>query len=119
MLHYKKPIKKQSIDMFLNLLFSAHANHIIRLKGLVHIENETRPLLLHGVGGILEEPKFLDTWPDTDRSTRIVVFLENMEADFIERLFAGFIDIPMIDTPDKKALTDNPLAINGISTKFD
>lgn len=112
-LRHDKPIPKTVLDMFLDLLFSAHAPHILRLKGFVNLENKTAPLLLQGVGGILAEPTLMQSWPSKDTSTRITVFLENLEADFIQRLFAGFIGTPLVDTPDKQALTNNPLAISG------
>ncbi|MFK7901674.1 MAG: GTP-binding protein [Nitratireductor sp.] len=112
-LKHDAPIEKHKIDMFLDLLFSAHAKHIVRLKGLINISGANTPLLVHGVGGVLAQPSHIDQWHDEDRSTRIVVFVEDMEPEFIERLFSGFIGTPLIDTPDKDALTQNPLAISG------
>lgn len=113
-LKHDKPISKNTIDMFLDLLFSAHSQHILRIKGLVNIECSNSPLLIQGVGGSLGEPALLDKWPSQDTSTRITIFLEHMEADFVQRLFAGFVGTPLIDTPDKQALTDNPLSILGV-----
>lgn len=113
-LRHDKPISKNTMDMFLDLLFSAHSQHLLRIKGLVNIEGSTAPLLIQGVGGSLGEPSMLPTWPSKDTSTRITVFLENMDADFVQRLFASFIGTPLIDTPDKQALTDNPLSILGV-----
>lgn len=113
-LRHDKPIAKNTIDMFLDLLFSAHSQHILRIKGFVNLEAHAGPLLIQGVGGQLGEPTTLPAWPSQDVETRIIVFLENMEAEFIERLFAGFVGMPLIDTPDKQALTDNPLSIMGV-----
>lgn len=113
-LRHDKPISKGTIDMFLDLLFSAHSQHMLRIKGLVNIEGVSSPLLIQGVGGSLGEPSMLPNWPSKDTSTRITVFLEDMDADFVQRLFAGFVGTPLIDTPDKQALTDNPLSILGI-----
>lgn len=115
-LRHEKPISKTTIDMFLDLLFSAHSPHILRIKGFVNIETSTGPLLIQGVGGQLGEPTTLPSWPSSDKTTRITVFLENMDADFIQRLFSGFVGMPLIDTPDKQALTNNPLSIMGVKT---
>lgn len=115
-LRHDKPISENTIDMFLDLLFSAHSQHILRIKGLVNLENKSGPLLIQGVGGTLGEPSVLQKWPSKDVTTRITVFLENIEASFIQRLFAGFVGTPLIDTPDKQALTDNPLTIAGLKS---
>lgn len=114
-LRHDRPISQNTIDMFLDLLFSAHSQHILRMKGFVNLENSSGPLLIQGVGGVLSEPSILPNWPSEDKTTRITVFLENIEADFIQRLFAGFVGTPLIDTPDKQALTDNPLSIVGMT----
>jgi G3E family GTPase len=110
-----KPLKAQAIYQFCELLTSAHAENLLRIKGLVEIENSDKPLVLHGVHGVLHEPEFLEKWPPQISGTQIVVITRNMKSDFIIRLFAGFTDMPMPDTPDRAALTQNPLAIPGQS----
>lgn len=112
-LRHKKPIAYNAMEAFCELLTSAHADTLLRLKGIVCIAGEKRPLAVHCVGGVMHEPQWLPDWPTPDHSTRVVVITDGLKADFVERLFAGFMDIPVADTPDSAAMTDNPLAVPG------
>lgn len=109
------PVSRRQIDNFLELLLSAHADHVLRIKGLVQLESDPRPLLVQAVGNRLSDPVFLENWPWETPKTQLVVFLEDMPADFVQRLFSGFLNRPMIDTPDHQALVENPLSIAGYS----
>lgn len=112
-LTYDKPIEQTQLDMFLDLLLSAHGDHVLRIKGLANIIGMERPVVVQAVGRNLSDYTLLKAWPDDYRSTRLVVFLDGMDGSFVKRLFDGFMNVPSIDTPDKAALTDNPLAIPG------
>ncbi len=106
-------MKKSRIEMFLDLLISAHGDHILRIKGLVNCIGETRPMVIQGVGRVLSQPAYLEKWPDSRPATALVVFLDGLEAEFVQRLFHGFLNTPVIDTPDEEALVNNPLSIAG------
>jgi len=108
-------IEHQQLVMFLDLLLSAHGAHILRLKGLAHIAGEEKPVVVQAVGRALSPLEYLSKWPDSDRHTRLIVFVEGMDPQFVKQLFNGFMNIPAPDTPDRQALEDNPLAIAGIS----
>jgi G3E family GTPase len=110
-----RPMRRQAIEMFCELMTSAHASSLLRLKGLVAIEGSERPLVIHAVHGVFHEPRQLDRWPDDNRETRIVVILEDLDPDFVRRLLSAFADIPTTDMPDSEALINNPLGIPGYS----
>lgn len=110
------PMPRRALDAFCELLASAHSAHLLRLKGLVAIEGLEGPLVVHGIHGVFHEPEERRKWPDADHATRIVVIVQDMDPDFVARLFAGFANLPRIDTPDRAAMLDNPLAIGGFSS---
>ncbi len=112
-LRCSKPLPMRAVEMFCELLASAHADKLLRLKGIVCVEGETRPVAIHAIHGVVHEPQFLAAWPDEDHTSRIVVILRDMEPQFVERLFAGFANLGGVDTPDRAALMDNPLAVPG------
>lgn len=113
-IRHDRPIPMRALKAFLELVASAHADKVLRLKGLVAVDGMPGPVIVHGVQGILHEPEPLDEWPDADRTTRIVAIVRDMDPNFVGRLFAGFAGIPMADTPDRQALMENPLAIPGM-----
>ncbi|MER8509385.1 MULTISPECIES: GTP-binding protein [unclassified Mesorhizobium] len=108
------PVPFSAIEMFLDLLRSAHGERLLRMKGVIELaEDPSRPLVIHGVQKILHPPVQLPAWPDSQRGTRLVLITLDMPEDYIRRLFAAFTNRPSIDTPDRAALESNPLAIAG------
>lgn len=105
------PVSAAAIDMFLELVRGTHGPKLLRLKGIVKLaEDPEHPLVLHGVQHVLHPPSQLPAWPDEDRRTRLVMIVRDVEPAVIRRLFDAFMGLPAVDTPDRVAMTDNPLA---------
>lgn len=108
------PVALAAIDMFFDLLRSTHGEQLLRMKGVIELkEDPARPLVVHGVQKLLHPPARLSAWPDDQRGTRLVLITLDMPEDYVRRLFSALTDRPAIDTPDRDALTNNPLAIAG------
>ncbi len=112
---HDRPVPYSTIEMFLDLLRSTHGDSLLRMKGIIELaEDPSRPLVIHGVQKILHPPARLPSWPDGQRGTRLVLITLDMPEDYVRRLFAAFTNRPAIDTPDRAALENNPLAIAGL-----
>ena len=112
---HNRPVPFSTIEMFLDLLGSAHGDKLLRMKGIIEIaEDPSRPLVVHGVQSLLHPPVRLPSWPDDVRGTRLVLITLDMPEDYIRRMFAAFTNTPQIDTPDRAAVERNPLAIAGM-----
>jgi G3E family GTPase len=112
-----KPIDPMALDMFVDLLRSAHGEKLLRMKAIVLMSDRPdRPLVLHGVQSIFHPPSRLPAWPNPDdRRTRMVLITKDLPEAFVKDLFDAFLGKPRIDTADRAALNDNPLAIPGMS----
>ena len=111
----EKPIDPMALDMFIDLLRSAHAEKLLRMKAIVAVSDRPdRPLVLHGVQSIFHPPVRLAAWPGEDRRTRMVLITKDLPEAFVRDLFDAFLGKPRIDMPDRAALSDNPLAIPGM-----
>jgi G3E family GTPase len=67
------PIPWQDFVRWLDRLRRTRDKRILRIKGLVDIEETPgRPLVFHAVQGIAHPPIYLDAWPSTDRRSRLV-----------------------------------------------
>ncbi|MGE7369666.1 CobW family GTP-binding protein [Neorhizobium sp. NPDC001467] len=110
------PISPMAIEMFVDLMRSAHGEKLLRMKAIVALsDNPDRPLVLHGVQSIFHRPERLAKWPEgSDRRTRMVLITQGMPEAFVKDLFAAFTGEPRIDRPDRAALEDNPLAVPGL-----
>jgi G3E family GTPase len=112
---HDRPIDPMAIDMFTDLLRSAHADRLLRMKAIVKLsDNPERPLVLHGVQAIFHPPQRLPHWPEgSDQKTRMVLITKGLPEEFVSDLFAAFVGEPRVDRPDRAALEDNPLAVPG------
>jgi len=111
-----RPIAAASLEMFLDLLRSAHGPKLLRMKGVVKLaEDPDRPVVIHGVQHVFHPPATLDAWPDDDHRTRMVFITYDLPEGFIRKLFDSFSGALAPDTPDPKAMTENPLAISGFT----
>ena len=115
----EKPIDPMALDMFIDLLRSAHGEKLLRMKAIVAVSDRPeRPLVLHGVQSIFHPPVRLAAWPDPeDRRTRMVLITKDLPEAFVKDLFDAFLGKPRIDMPDRAALSDNPLAIPGMRSR--
>ncbi len=115
---HDKPIEPIALDMFIDLLRSAHGDKLLRMKAIVQMtDNPDRPLVLHGVQSIFHKPERLECWPDpNDRRTRMVLITKDLPEAFVFDLFDAFTGKPRIDRPDRQALEHNPLAIPGMKS---
>ena len=113
---HDRPIDPMAIEMFVDLLRSAHGDQLLRMKAIVQLsDNPDRPLVLHGVQTIFHPPERLARWPEgSDRRTRLVLITQGLEESFVTDLFAAFTGQPRIDRPDRAALEDNPLSVPGM-----
>lgn len=104
----------RALGEFLERLGIEHGERLIRVKGLIAVTDDVaRPAVIHGVRDVFSPPVRLGNWPDDDRRTRLVVIGKTPDRDAIERLLDTFLGEPRLDTPDRTALVDNPLAIAG------
>jgi G3E family GTPase len=105
-------IPAATLELFLDLLRSAHGPKLLRMKGIVRLAEEPeQPVVLHMVQHVLHPPARLAGWPDADRRTRLVFVTYDLEPSVIRRLLDAFLGTPGPDGPDKAALTENPLAL--------
>jgi len=112
---HDRPIDPMALDLFIDLLRSAHGDKLLRMKGIVQLStNPERPVVLHGVQSVFHPPERLAAWPDaSDRRTRLVLITKDLPEAFVRDLFDAFTGTPKIDRPDRAALEDNPLAVPG------
>ncbi|WP_426238910.1 CobW family GTP-binding protein [Pararhizobium sp. DWP1-1-3] len=113
---HDRPIDPMALEMFVDLLRSAHGEKLLRMKAIVSMsDNPDRPLILHGVQTVFHTPQRMAAWPDpSDRRTRMVLITKDLPEAFVRDLFDAFTGKPRIDRPDRQALEDNPLAVPGL-----
>jgi G3E family GTPase len=77
-LTWNEPVHWHDFAPALERLVQAHGEKLLRVKGIVHVAGDLRPWVVQGVRGFLHDPVRLATWPDADRSTRIVFIADGL-----------------------------------------
>ena len=114
-----EPVSSRAFQMFVDLLRSAHGPNLLRVKGIIRLEEKPdTPLVLHGVQHIFHPPVFLDHWPDADHRTRLVFITYDLAETFVSELFDAFVGKIGTDRPDRTALIESPLSVPGLSGPF-
>lgn len=86
-------MKPHSLALFLELLSSYHGAKILRLKGIVKLQDDpARPVVIHGVQHVIHTPERLAQWPDADTRSRLVVITRGVEPKEIQGLLDAFTD---------------------------
>jgi G3E family GTPase len=115
-LTHGQPLPIATIETFVDLLRSAYGDRLLRLKGIVELaEDPERPLVVHGVQKIFHPPARLPSWPDAGRGTRLVLITMDLPEDYVHRLWNALTGTPAVDTPDRVAVEQNPLAVPGFT----
>ena len=82
-----RPIPALALTLLLESLAEHCGAHLLRMKGLVDIEEMPgQPALIHAVQHVVSPPDFLDRWPSADRRTRMVFITQGVPRYFPARL---------------------------------
>ena len=78
-----------SFGIWLTMLLSARGTDIYRVKGLLDVGGDG-PLLVNGVQHAVHPPVHLDSWPDGERRSRLVVIGRGFTCHELGRSLAAF-----------------------------
>ena len=71
-LTFDTPLRWPAVSDWLSRLRQWRGQGLLRVKGILNLQEETAPVVIHGVHHIFHPPVRLDAWPDNDRRSRIV-----------------------------------------------
>jgi G3E family GTPase len=78
------PLDWSGFQRWLGALRMAHADKLLRVKGILNVAGEAGPLVIHGVHNLFHPPVLLERWPDTDRRSRLVIIVRDLDRGAIE-----------------------------------
>ncbi len=77
-----RPVSRSSFEMFLDTVKANAGTDLLRLKGLIALEDAPqRPVVVHGVQHLIHEVDTLARWPNGDHRTKIVLIGRNLKID--------------------------------------
>ena len=91
------------LALWLSIMTQMHGGALLRVKGLVAVAGEDRPLVIQTVQHIVVPARQLAAWPDDDHRTRLVFIARGLPASTLASLRASLadtLDQPVIELGD-------------------
>lgn len=83
-----KPITWSALQRWLESILSLRGDSVLRLKGIVWLEGETRPVVLQAVHHVVHPPMYLDRPVQPQGASRIVLITRGLSATGLRASFA-------------------------------
>jgi G3E family GTPase len=91
-LSFDKPLNWQAVGPWLEVLITTHGESLLRVKGLLNLVDEDRPVAINGVRHLFHPPTRLPEWPAGDpRTSRLVFITRNLPRETVEQSLNAFI----------------------------
>ncbi|MBY0335167.1 MAG: GTP-binding protein [Acetobacteraceae bacterium] len=92
-LRYEEPLPWDGLATWLEVLSMTKGQHILRMKALLNLEGQDRPVVLHAVQHLFHPPIHLPAWPEgDDRSSRLVFILRDLDRAVVEGGLNAFLE---------------------------
>ena len=82
----EQPVDTVAFSLFLDLLSNHVGPDLLRIKGIINILGENRPVI-HGVQHHFHPVQWLDAWPDEDTRTRLVFITRHIQKEQVTGFF--------------------------------
>jgi G3E family GTPase len=89
-LTFDEPIDWESFSLWMGSLARYRGEDLLRVKGILNVAGEERPVAVHGVQHVFHPPARLPHWPTEDRRSRLVLITRDMDRAFLEESFAKY-----------------------------
>lgn len=92
-LSFDKPVDWAVFGLWLSLLLNRYGTQILRIKGMLYLKDEEKPIILHGVGHCLYPPEHLDTPLWDNARSQLVMITRGVDVVQIERSARVFLSV--------------------------
>lgn len=89
-----EPLNSLALLAAINAVQQQYGDSILRLKGIVEVEGQPKPVIVHGVQGQLYPVTDMDEWPEGDHISKIVFIVRESVLEQIKHIFTQAIDHP-------------------------
>ncbi len=90
-LRFDKPLHWQGIGTWLEMLVSTRGASLLRVKGILDLEGQDRPVVINGVQHLFHAPTLLPAWPEGEpRHSRLVFIVRDLDKDILLRGLEAF-----------------------------
>ncbi|HWL83706.1 MAG TPA: GTP-binding protein [Roseomonas sp.] len=92
-LTYERPLPWDGLATWLEMLTATRGDAVLRVKGILDLEGQAQPVVIHGVQSVWHPPTLLPAWPEGQtRRSSLVFILRDLPRSVIEEGLAAFCD---------------------------
>jgi G3E family GTPase len=85
-----KPLNWQDLKPVILKLCQTHGEKLLRLKGIIHAEDQPAPLAIHAVHFTPYPPTLLEGWDEDEPVSRVVLIGKGLDEDAIRQMLIQF-----------------------------
>jgi G3E family GTPase len=86
---FERPLNWPAFEQAMAVLTALRGPDLLRVKGIVAVEGTRGPVVIHAVQHTAHRPIELETWPDGDRTSRLVFITRGIGRAEVAGLFAA------------------------------
>jgi G3E family GTPase len=92
-LTFEQPLTWNCVGVWLETLIATRGESVLRIKGILNLAGQERPMAVHTMQHLLQPPLLLEAWPDGDpRNSRLMFITRDLPRDKIESELAACIE---------------------------
>jgi G3E family GTPase len=88
---HEAPLSWLRVRAWLDALYSMRPANMLRMKGILHLDGEAKPIVVHGVGAMINDLTRLDNWPWPRPASEIVIITKDLDAQPVGRSFEAIV----------------------------
>lgn len=77
--------------IWLSMLLHCHGDTVLRMKGILRVDDSFTPIVIHGVQHTLHPPAHLRDWPGELESSKLVFILRGLDPDRLQQAFHRYM----------------------------
>ncbi len=105
-LTYDQPLHWSGVGTWLEMLLATQGDKLLRVKGILNLSGQDRPVVIHGVQHLFHPPTLLPAWPENDpRTSRIVMITRDLDPTIVDNGLRAF---EAAAQPEQVALSPAP-----------
>ena len=97
---FDAPLDGNALSLSLQTLAAAYGEKLLRVKGIVTVEGQGKPFVVHGVQHIFYPPDVLQDWPkradgERDKRSRFVFITRDLDRASVLKHLKPFLGVPV------------------------
>lgn len=89
-----EPINSLVLLAAINSINQQYGDSVLRLKGIIDVEGQDKPVIIHGVQGQLYPISQMDEWPEGEHESKLVFIVRASVLEQIKFMFTQALDHP-------------------------